>query len=170
MEKSSCTVQGTLLNPEDYNWKRCGWDDCTASCGGLTGMIGVQTRKILCQKDGMVVSPSFCPPEFKPNELLMGCGKKNCTDYNWMADGPWGSCINGFRRRTFHCHDVLGGNAERFRCSGIKLPVAELPCEPDSCDPPTPYLTRLMLNNEMRTANMGHIGAVMLISLFLNLA
>jgi len=123
---------------QTYLWDSCGWEECTASCGGGIGMIGVQHREVFCKSllFNTRVDNSLCDTATRPVTISANCGTQACTDNNWMASGPWSSCVNGLKTRAFHCHLADGQNAAELACAQVPLPLSKMTCSPDQCHIP----------------------------------
>jgi hypothetical protein len=112
-EQQACNMEAC----RSFEWIMCEWDECTAQCGGGNGMLGTKHRKVYCQDmSGVVVDPSVCDQDLKPTDISTGCNVQPCTGYNWMADGPFGMCINGTQTRNFHCHEADGAANVNREC------------------------------------------------------
>jgi hypothetical protein len=111
-----------------YEWFKCPFDECTATCGGGVdggkiggSMMGEKRRKIMCMGNGKVVDESYCNEAERQGitEIEVGCNPQACDQYNWMTT-PWSDCMltndGKLRRRTTHCHAPNGGNAPIADC------------------------------------------------------
>lgn len=125
-----------------YTWSPCDYEECTATCGGGTGMLGSQSRLVRCLQNGVkVVDSSLCDVSSKPADMRDNCNSHKCTGLNWMADKAWGACVNGITTRTFHCHDKDGANANNASCVQVPLPLATLSCSSFQCPGAEPLLS-----------------------------
>jgi len=131
------TERGCNIYPcNEYHWTTCPmYEPCTASCGGGYGMLGVQRVEVFCRDSSENVIDSSLCTDTQPSQTILGCNPQPCTDYNWMADAPWGACLDGKKLRTFHCHSPDGGNAKPNDCvtRGIPVPPDMMMCEPNTC-------------------------------------
>lgn len=125
---------------EVYVWNPCPtYYPCTASCYGGTGMLGVRYKDVFCVSSNTLqaADPSLCDIASMPKTNYSSCNPQKCTGYNWMANANWGPCqaVDGqfTRTRSFHCHAADGSVALSSACSSVPLPVASLPCVPNTC-------------------------------------
>jgi thrombospondin motif-containing protein 9 len=125
---------------ESAEWSVCGWDDCTAECGGSGAggglMAGTRVRTIECvtQDSRKVVPDELCNVYSRKEPTTeYGCNPQDCKDYNWMTT-IWSACSEtGTRLRTSHCHDPDMGNAPNEDCDPAKKPHSEEECIPGAC-------------------------------------
>lgn len=140
VESEACNVQTC---PGTYAWKVCGWDTCTAECGGAgdTGgfMSGLQTRTVYCAGAGDVAVDSNLCTSAKPTDSLVGCHPDRCTDANFMTT-TWQPCMItagktvGTQSRTFHCHAADGSNVDSSVCLAVKpAPATVRTCYLNAC-------------------------------------
>lgn len=142
-----CNTQA-CVEPE---WVYCGWEACTAACGGGEGgagagtMLGVRTRRAMCVSKAvtrMLLDNSLCASVKKESLVSMGCNAQACTQYNWMTS-VWSACVassvtdmQGTRKRSYHCHGPDGGNALIVDCNQYIKPTEPTSyetCRIDQC-------------------------------------
>jgi len=114
-----------------HRWKLCGWDECTAVCGGGSNggkggasMLGVRSRSIVCEDTlGNHAHHSKCANLQKPDTEERSCNEHECQSANWMTS-KWSGCVitadnstKGKRTRSYHCHYKDGGQATNDVCS-----------------------------------------------------
>lgn len=123
-----------------HRWEVCGWEECTATCGGAGGsgglMSGVTARQVTClDKNNKMVDDALCSSiGAKPTSLLVGCNPQPCDGNNWMTT-TWTRCNpdTKLRIRTRHCHSKDGGNVDDSECPQDKAPKLEEKCDPNVC-------------------------------------
>jgi hypothetical protein len=95
---------------------------------------------VFCRDDDQnVVADTFCADKTKPPVMVQGCNPEPCEFANWMTT-LWGTCENGKKIRTRHCHASDGSNAEDAECNASIEPVLEKTCAPGVCDPVVPQI------------------------------
>lgn len=155
----SCPTNTPCPMPNQYAWESCPWEGCSATCGPsdpAQGMQATTTRVVFCMDTVTQAAADFskCNEATRPLTFQAGCsGLPLCTDFYWMASS-WSPCQNGRKTRTFHCHDLYGGNAAGSSCAHLNRPASEASCAQTGClfaedpssilpgvvnEPPTPF-------------------------------